>query len=56
MAKAPSATDVASWDGSGSVWFKIYQISAVTDGGTTITFPATGKLAVHSEYIVSNVH
>jgi len=42
MAKAPSGTDVASWDGSGSVWFKIYQISAVTDGGSTITFPATG--------------
>ncbi|KAF7366929.1 hypothetical protein MSAN_00951600 [Mycena sanguinolenta] len=42
MAKAPSGTDVASWDGSGEVWFKIYQISAVTDGGETITFPATG--------------
>ncbi|KAJ7121476.1 glycosyl hydrolase family 61-domain-containing protein [Mycena epipterygia] len=42
MAKAPSGTDVASWDGSGNVWFKVYQISAVTDGGSTITFPATG--------------
>ncbi|KAJ7152034.1 glycosyl hydrolase family 61-domain-containing protein [Mycena filopes] len=41
MAKAPSGTDVASWDGSGSVWFKIYEISAVADG-QTITFPATG--------------
>ncbi|KAJ7835972.1 glycosyl hydrolase family 61-domain-containing protein [Mycena leptocephala] len=46
MAKAPAGTDVASWDGSGSVWFKIYQISAVTDGGTTITFPATGMTQV----------
>jgi len=42
MAKAPASTDVASWDGSGTVWFKIYEISAVTDGGTSITFPALG--------------
>ncbi|KAJ7774056.1 glycosyl hydrolase family 61-domain-containing protein [Mycena metata] len=41
MAKAPSGTDVASWDGSGSVWFKIYEISAIANG-VTITFPATG--------------
>jgi hypothetical protein len=39
MAKAPSGTDVANWDGSGSVWFKIYQIGAKTDGGSTITWP-----------------
>ncbi|KAF2233359.1 lytic polysaccharide monooxygenase [Viridothelium virens] len=25
MAKAPSGTDVATWDGSGSVWFKIFE-------------------------------
>ncbi|KAH8829414.1 glycoside hydrolase [Flagelloscypha sp. PMI_526] len=37
-AKAPS--NVSTWDGSGDVWFKIYQISAVTDGGTSITFPS----------------
>ncbi|KAF7343859.1 hypothetical protein MSAN_01967200 [Mycena sanguinolenta] len=42
MAKAPTGTDVANWDGSGTVWFKVYQISAVTDGGQTITFPSTG--------------
>ncbi|KAJ6503880.1 glycosyl hydrolase family 61-domain-containing protein [Mycena sanguinolenta] len=42
MAKAPTGTDVANWDGSGNVWFKVYQISAVTDGGQTITFPTTG--------------
>ncbi|KAJ7624824.1 glycoside hydrolase [Roridomyces roridus] len=46
MAQAPSGTDVASWDGSGDVWFKVYQISAVTDGGSTITFPATGLTQV----------
>ncbi|KAJ6627620.1 glycosyl hydrolase family 61-domain-containing protein [Mycena sp. CBHHK59/15] len=46
MAKAPSGTDVAGWDGSGDVWFRIYQITAVTDGGSTITFPATGMSEV----------
>jgi len=40
MAKAPG--DVASWAGDGAVWFKVYQISAVTNGGTSITFPAEG--------------
>jgi len=45
LAKAPTGTDVSTWDGSGSVWFKIYQISAVTDGGSTITFPATNALS-----------
>ncbi|RPD70645.1 glycoside hydrolase family 61 protein A [Lentinus tigrinus ALCF2SS1-7] len=43
MAKAPSGTDVASWDGSGNVWFKVYQISAVTDGGKTISWPAQNQ-------------
>ncbi|KAJ7895471.1 glycoside hydrolase [Mycena olivaceomarginata] len=46
MAKAPAGTDVSAWDGSGTVWFKVYQISAVTDGGQTITFPATGLAQV----------
>ncbi|KAG9058822.1 hypothetical protein FS842_000019 [Serendipita sp. 407] len=36
MSKAPSTA--ASYDGSGK-WFKIYQISAVTNGGTSITWP-----------------
>ncbi|KAF9450608.1 lytic polysaccharide monooxygenase [Macrolepiota fuliginosa MF-IS2] len=39
MAKAPS--DVSTWDGSGNVWFKVYEIPAVTDGGSTITFPGS---------------
>jgi hypothetical protein len=38
LAKAPST--VATWDGSGSVWFKVAQLPAVTDGGTSIKFPA----------------
>jgi len=40
MAKAPG--NVSAFDGSGNVWFKVYQIIAVTDGGTSITFPSTG--------------
>ena len=39
MSKAPGTA--ASYDGSGG-WFKIYQVTAVTDGGTTITFPTDG--------------
>lgn len=39
MAKAPG--DVTNWDGSGAVWFKVYQITAVTDGGTSINWPAS---------------
>lgn len=42
MAKAPSTA--ASFDGSGNVWFKVYQLSAVTDGGSTIKFPSDSKL------------
>ncbi|THU86952.1 glycoside hydrolase family 61 protein A [Dendrothele bispora CBS 962.96] len=38
MAKAPG--DVTSWDGSGQVWFKVHEVTAKTDGGTSITFPA----------------
>ncbi|KDR80003.1 hypothetical protein GALMADRAFT_136572 [Galerina marginata CBS 339.88] len=39
MAKAPG--NVSTWDGSGSVWFKVFQMPAVTNGGTTITFPGS---------------
>lgn len=42
MAKAPG--DVSSFAGDGAVWFKVYQITAVTNGGSTITFPAQSKL------------
>ena len=46
MAKAPSGVDVASWDGSGAVWFKVHEISAVTNGGSSITFPSNGMRSV----------
>ncbi|KAF9493498.1 family 61 glycoside hydrolase [Pleurotus eryngii] len=38
MAKAPG--NVASFDGSGNVWFKVYEIRPVTNGRTSITWPA----------------
>lgn len=44
MAKAPG--DVTNWDGSGSVWFKVHQITAVTNGGASITWPSTGMVSL----------
>ncbi|KAF7965329.1 hypothetical protein HWV62_44474 [Athelia sp. TMB] len=42
LAKAPS-TGAAGWTPTGKVWFKVFQISAVTDGGSTITFPTLNQ-------------
>ncbi|KAJ6473610.1 glycoside hydrolase family 61 protein [Mycena vitilis] len=39
MAKAPTG-NVSSFAGDGAVWFKVYQITAVTNGGSSISFPA----------------
>jgi len=39
MAKASNG-DAATFSGSGDVWFKVYEITAVTNGGESITFPA----------------
>jgi len=44
MAKAPSS--VSGWAGDGDVWFKVYQITAETDGGTSMTFPAQNLAGV----------
>jgi len=38
MAKASG--NVSTFAGDGAVWFKVYEITAVTNGGTSITFPA----------------
>ncbi|KLO06834.1 glycoside hydrolase family 61 protein [Schizopora paradoxa] len=38
MAKAPSSA--SGWAGDGAVWFKVYQITAETNGGSSIAFPA----------------
>ncbi|KAJ6451708.1 glycoside hydrolase family 61 protein [Mycena vitilis] len=45
MAKAPSG-NVSSFAGDGAVWFKVYQITAVTDGGSSISFPAQNLASV----------
>ncbi|KAG8934292.1 hypothetical protein FRC03_002725 [Tulasnella sp. 419] len=39
LGKAPAGTTAATWDGSGKNWFKVAQVSAVTNGGSSITFP-----------------
>ncbi|RDB26589.1 putative endo-beta-1,4-glucanase D [Hypsizygus marmoreus] len=38
MAKAPSTA--AGWSGDGAVWFKVHEVGAVTDGGSSINWPA----------------
>jgi len=44
---ANAGSDVSTFTGaSGDVWFKVYEISAVTDGGTTITFPSQNLTSV----------
>ncbi|PBK67560.1 glycoside hydrolase family 61 protein [Armillaria solidipes] len=44
MAEAPS--DVNSFAGDGAVWFKVYQLPPVTNGGTSITFPSQNQAGV----------
>lgn len=43
LSKAPSTA--ASYDGSGA-WFKIYQITPVTNGGSSITFPTDSESCI----------
>ncbi|KZV96507.1 glycoside hydrolase family 61 protein [Exidia glandulosa HHB12029] len=43
MAKVANASTA---DGSGNVWFKVYQISAVTDGGKSISWPSNNLASV----------
>jgi hypothetical protein len=39
MAKVPSGSSASTFSASGNVWFKIFEITPITDGGTSITFP-----------------
>jgi hypothetical protein len=41
MAKVPSGHTAANWDGSGTVWFKIYQDEPIF-GAQTLTWPSNG--------------
>ncbi|KAI1851245.1 hypothetical protein JX265_001639 [Neoarthrinium moseri] len=45
MAKAPSGTKAADWDGSGQVWFKVYQ-DMPTVSGQQYSWPSEGKSQV----------
>lgn len=42
MAKVPSGQTAETWDGSGSVWFKIYQEEAITTS-SSISWASMGK-------------
>lgn len=49
MAKAPGAA--SAFDGSGAVWFKVKEVTAQTDGGSTINWPSLSKdLSICTEY------
>ncbi|KAF9051971.1 glycoside hydrolase [Panaeolus papilionaceus] len=64
MAKAPGS--VNGWDGSGTVWFKVHEISAITNlSEHTVTWPSTGldtisftlpKSLPNGEYLVRVEH
>lgn len=43
MAKAPSGQTAATFDGKGSVWFKIYQDGPSGLGTDSITWPSQGE-------------
>jgi hypothetical protein len=43
MAKVPTGQTAANWDGSGSVWFKVWQVGPVF-GGQALTWPTDGTI------------
>ncbi|KAI1769584.1 glycoside hydrolase family 61 protein [Hypoxylon sp. FL1150] len=45
MAKVPSGQTAASFDGSGKVWFKVFQDMPTTSGGQ-YTWPSNGKSTI----------
>ena len=51
MAKAPTGTNVATWDGSGSVWFKIWQEGPSSFNDQGPVWPTTGMTgALYAEW------
>lgn len=42
MAKVPSGSTAANWDGSGAVWFKIYEDAPTGLGGQALVWPSNG--------------
>lgn len=45
MAKVPSGKTAANWDGSGDVWFKIFEQGPTISGGS-LSWPSDGKTQV----------
>jgi Auxiliary Activity family 9 (formerly GH61) len=45
LAKVPSGQTAEAWDGSGNVWFKIYQEEAITTS-SSISWASMGKAQV----------
>jgi hypothetical protein len=45
MAKVPSGYTAANWDGSGTVWFKIYEDGPIF-GTQSLTWPSNGMISL----------
>ncbi|KAI9684944.1 MAG: hypothetical protein M1822_005593 [Bathelium mastoideum] len=48
MAKAPSSTNIATWDGSGDVWFKIFGQGPSSFAASGLTWPSMGKIDLYA--------
>lgn len=53
LAKAPAGQSVATWDGSGAVWFKIYEEN-IEPTNNQITWPSLGMFHLEQPLIRSN--
>jgi hypothetical protein len=45
MAKVPTGQTASSWDGSGAVWFKIYQLGPIF-GTQSLTWPTDSQISI----------
>jgi len=51
MAKAPTGTSAANFDGSGQVWFKLVELGPVFNSDGSITWPLYRKFPL--EFLVT---
>lgn len=49
MAKVPSGKTAANWDGSGTVWFKIYEDAPTGFGTSALVWPSNGTVHLRSQ-------
>jgi hypothetical protein len=60
MAKVPAGKTAANWDGSGAVWFKIYEDGPTGLGGQALAWPSNGtwdpRIVVVSMLMASRRH